>query len=496
MAAPIACDVLVVGGGSSGCVVAGRLAGESDADVVLAEAGPDYGPRAAGGWPADLLDGAALVTSHDWGYTSGSLPGREPIPFPRARVLGGCSSHNGCVVAVGCPADYDGWAALTGDDRWSASAIRPALARALARMSVRTYREDEVGPFHRACLDAASELGLRRADDLDDLDGGLGFGIEPVNIADGVRVNASFAYIDPVRGRPNLSILDRAVCERLIARRGKIEASFRREGEAVRVSAARVVLAAGAYGSPGILLRSGVGDPNDLERAGIEPVVALPGVGRNLHDHPIVELEFAGSERLRALLEESAATRFTPEEQTLGKRRSSRATGPYDLHLFPVAGHPRSLLDGRVMLVVAAMEPRSRGMLRITSADSEMVPEIDHGYLSDAAGHDLAVLAEGIELARTLAAAEPLRSLIGPEISPSVDQPVERYHAHYFHPVGTCAMGAATDPLAVCDGAGRVRGLDGVVVADCSLMPVVPRANTNLPAVLVGERIADAMLGG
>ena len=116
------------------------------------------------------------------GTPAAPLPGREPIAFPRARVMGGCSSHNGCVVAVGCPADYDGWAALTGDDRWSASAIRPALARALARMSVRTYREDEVGPFHRACLDAASELGLPRADDLDDLDGGLGFGIEPVNI--------------------------------------------------------------------------------------------------------------------------------------------------------------------------------------------------------------------------------------------------------------------------------------------------------------------------
>jgi choline dehydrogenase len=225
-------------------------------------------------------------------------------------------------------------------------------------------------------------------------------------------------------------------------------------------------------------------------------VVALPGVGRNLHDHPIVELEFAGSEHLQAVLAESAASRFTPEEQTLGKLRSSRATGPYDTHLFPVAGHPRSLLAGRVMLVVAAMEPRSRGALRSTSADCEVPPSIDHGYLSDPAGDDLAVLAEGIEVARALAAATPLRSLIGEEISPSADLPVERYHAHYFHPVGTCAMGAATDPLAVCDGGGRVRGLEGVIVADCSLMPVVPRANTNLPAVLVGERIADAMLAG
>ena len=496
MTSRIACDVVVVGGGSSGCVVAGRLATESDARVVLVEAGPDYGPRTSGRWPADLLDGGALVTSHDWGYGSGEIAGREPVAFPRARVIGGCSSHNGCVVAVGCPADYDGWVAASGDDRWRADAIRPALARALGRLAVRTYGEDEVGPFHRACLDAAVALGLPRADDLDDLDGGLGFGIEPVNIDGGVRVNAAFAYVDPARACPNLTILDRALCDRVVSTGAGVEVFVRRDGQEVRVVAETVVLSAGAYGSPAILQRSGIGDPADLRAAGIAPLVDLPGVGRNLHDHPIVELEFAGSERLRQLLAESASARFTPEEQTLGKLRSSRATGPYDLHLFPVAAHPLSLLAGRVLLVIAAMEPRSRGWLRVAGADPEAEPVIEHGYLSDPEGSDRAVLAEGIERARELAATEPLRALIGDEIPPSLDHAIEQIHAHYYHPVGTCAMGAEADPLAVCDGAGRVRGIAGVVVADCSLMPVVPRANTNLPAVIVGERIADALLAG
>ena len=126
-------------------------------------------------------------------------------------MIGGCSSHNGCVVAVGCPADYDAWAAATGDDRWSAASIRPALARALDRLAVRTYTEDEVGPLHRACLEAAVALGLPRADDLDDLDGGVGFGIEPVNVDGSVRVNAAFAYLDPARERANLTILDQAL---------------------------------------------------------------------------------------------------------------------------------------------------------------------------------------------------------------------------------------------------------------------------------------------
>ena len=164
------------------------------------------------------------------------------------------------------------------------------------------------------------------------------------------------------------------------------------------------------------------------------------------------------------------------------------------MHLFPIAAHEHSLLAGRVMLVVAAMDPLSRGALHVAGPDPEAAPVIDHGYLSDPAGEDLAVLAEGAERARELAAAGPLRELIGAELAATRESPLERFHAHYYHPSGTCAMGAADDPLAVCDGAGRVRGLDGVVVADCSLMPVIPRANTNLPAVMVGERIADSLL--
>ena len=500
MAAALDCDVVVVGGGSAGCVVAGRLAGESDADVVLLEAGPDYGAQGDPRWPADLLDGGALVTSHDWGYASGELPGREPIGFSRARVIGGCSSHNGCIVAVGCPADYDAWARIAGDASWAADALRPLFARALARLRVRHYDPDEVGPFHQACLDAASALEVPRRDDLDDLDGGIGFGSEPVNVEHGVRVNAAFAYLDPVRGRPGLRIVDEALCDRIVHRDDGVEVIAWRGGEELRVRAGTAVLAAGSYGSPSILLRSGTGDPAELRAVGIEPVHPLPGVGRNLHDHPVVELEFAGSERLRAALGAAMAERFTPEEQSLGKLRSSRAEGPYDLHVIPVAAHEHSLLAGRVLIAVGAMEAHSRGRLRLAAADPDAAPLLDHGYLTDAEGHDLAVLAEGIARARELAAAEPLRELIGSELVPGpgadLDTTIPRIHGHYYHPAGTCAMGLASDPLAVCDGQGRVHGLERVVVADCSLMPVVPRANTNVPAVVVGERIADTLLAG
>ncbi len=498
MAGAVECDVVVVGGGSAGCVVAGRLAAEGAADVVLLEAGPDYGAQGDPRWPADLLDGGALVTSHDWGYGSGDLPGREPIGFARARVVGGCSAHNGCIVAVGCPADYDEWARVAGDPAWSADALRPLFARALARLRVRHYRSDEIGPYHQACLDAAAALGIPRADDLDDLDGGAGFGAEPVNVEHGVRVNAAFAYLDPARDRPGLRILDETLCESIVERADAVEVVARRHEEQLRVRAATVVLAAGAYGSPAILLRSGVGDPAELRAVGIEPLHPLPGVGRNLHDHPVVEVEFAGSERLTAALRAAAAERFTPEEQSLGKLRSSRTEGPYDLHVIPVAAHEHSLLAGRVLVAVGAMEPRSRGRLRLAAADPAVPPLLDHGYLSDPEAHDLAVLEEGIERARELAATEPLASLIGPEVVPGpgadLRTAIPRIHGHYFHPVGTCAMGRASDPLAVCDGGGRVHGLERVFVADCSLMPVVPRANTNVPAVVVGERVADVLL--
>jgi choline dehydrogenase len=496
----IECDVAVIGGGSAGCVVAGRLAAESSAEIVLLEAGPDYGAQADGRWPADLLDGGALATSHSWGYTSGDLyPGRDPIEFQRARVIGGSSSHNGCIAAVGCPEDYDGWAALTGDAGWSAEAIRPLIARALHRLRVRDYDDAEIGPYHRACIAAATTLGVPRAHDLADLDGSVGFGAEPVNVEHGTRVNAAFAYLDPARGRPNLRVLDNVLCDRLRFGGNEVEVVGQRQGGEIRVRAGRVVLAAGTYGSPAVLLRSGVGDADELGTLGIEPVHALPGVGANLHDHPLVEIDFAGSDELRELLRDAAEVGFVPEEQSIGKLRSSHSTGPYDLHLMPVAGLEHSLFAGRVLIGAAALEPRSRGRLQIRSVDPEVAPLLDHGFLSDPDGDDLAVLVEGVAMLRELAAEPILRSLIGPEISPGSDADltaaIRRTHGHYFHPVGTCAMGKASDPSAVCNGEGAVHGLDRVVVADCSLMPVVPRANTNIPAVVVGERIADVLLG-
>lgn len=477
----LSAEVVVIGAGSAGCAVAGRLA-ERGRDVLLLEAGPDYGPSDSGRWPADLLSARMLATSHDWGYTSGRWA------FERARVMGGCSSHNGAIAAVGQRQEYDAW----GLPGWSGDEVASIYEDVLSRMRVRAYERHEAGPFHARCMDAAEALGWPIASDLCDLDAGPSFGMETVNVVGDVRWNAAFAYVDPVRGA--LRILDDALVDRLETGPSGTRVLAVRHGEPVVLEAGTVVVSCGAYGSPLLLERSGIGDPAVLRAAGVEVRHELPGVGANLHDHPICHADRAVSPQLQQWLDEVTATGFLPEEQTLGKFVSSRSPdGRYDMHLFPVcASDQTSMLYGQVRVEVSCVDVRSRGIVHLTSPDPAAHPHIDHGYLSDPEGHDLAVLREGIVLAEQLLSHPRLAEVLGDRITDmSTDRAIYDTVAHYYHPVGTCAMGDG--PLAVCDADGRVHGVPGLVVADASLMPQITRANTNLPAVMIGERIARTL---
>lgn len=504
MQIPRAADTVVIGGGTSGAVQAGLLAEHSDECIVVLEAGPDFGPFESGRWPADLLDARALGYTHDWKYTSEDTYPDRVVPFERAMVIGGCSSHNGCAAIWGSRIDYDAWVA-SGLDGWSSDELLPIFERANARMRVKDYRESEVTPFHRAILAAAETAGIPRTSDLNDLDEDEGMAPSPVNIADGVRWNSAFAYLDPVRDRPNLTIVGNAVVDRIEIEGGRgIRVHFQSPEGPASIEAGRIVVAGGTYGSPAVLLRSGVGDPAALRSIGIAPVHNLPGVGQNLHDHSAVQMSWAGTPELVAQMQAFAADSWMPEEQSIAKIRSdiypSDEAG-FDLHIYPVGG---PTADGwRWDFPIACMTPQSRGEVTLRSADPTVAPRLQHRYLSDEAGHDRQVLIEGVKKAREIASQSPLRELLGEETLPGIGSQsddeiagwVESSVFHYYHPVGTCAMGPEGEPMAVTNARGKVHGLENVFVADCSIIPVIPRANTNIPAVVIGERIAGWLLG-
>ena len=488
-------DTVVIGGGTAGAAVAAHLAQAGPGSVLLIESGPDYGALAEGHWPPPLLDARSLPGGHDWGYLNGASTGRPGHLLERARVIGGCSAHNGCAAIWGSRVDYDGWAAL-GNEGWSTDDLLPFFKSASESLRVKRISASEVTPWQQACLDTAPKIGIPQVADLNNLDEDIGMSTSPVNILDGVRWNTSFAYLDPLRGSERLNIqggiqVDRLQLEgdRVIA----IEAIG--PHEPLTIEAERIILCAGTYGSPAILLRSGIGPDADLRALGIETRLDRP-VGRNLHDHPAVYLKYSGTPQLvAAMMDFFAKGGVLFSEQTIAKFRSKFCTSAYDLHLFPVGGQFFDTADSwEFLLPVANMTPLSRGSVQLRSTDPFDTLKIDTAYLSDPEGRDLAILWNGIEQVRDYACQAPLAELVGVEISPTVEyrtpEDVRRDNMHYYHPVGTCKMGLESDPTAVVDARGKVHGIDNLYVADASIMPVVPRANTNIPALVVGERIA------
>lgn len=501
---PVAAEAIVVGGGSAGAAVAARLT-EGGREVLLLEAGPDPGPLGDPRWPADLVDATRLGTSLDWGFDSGDTYPDQVVGFERSRVIGGSSAHNGAVQTWGHRADYDAWAEACGPG-WSADALAPLFERASAQLRVRTYERAELTPWQEAWFEAGPAAGLPQLADLNDLDETVGIAPESVNIvADGVRFNNAFAYLDPLREEPRLRIAGDSMIDRLLLDGDRVAGVVVARGEErIEVRAPLVVLCGGTFCTPAVLLRSGVGPADDLRALGIEVAVDLPGVGANLHDQPFVLMSWEGSEEIERAMAARAAAGWAPDEQVMAKAASSFDPGRFDLHLLPYS--PTHLGEGRTWHAGAGcLLPRSRGAVKLRDADPSTLPHVDHRFYTDPDGHDTAVLAEGVELLRELAAQPPLSRLLGAEIAPGpvgLDTPAQiREHLlghvdSYWHPVGSCRMGAAGDPEAACDGAGQVRGVAGCFVADCALMPEIPRATTAMPATVIGERISSFILEG
>jgi choline dehydrogenase-like flavoprotein len=435
----------VLGGGTAGCVLAGRLSKNPDLSVCLVEAGPDYGPHEAGGWPQDILDARALAFSHSWETD------REDRSQLRARILGGCSAHNACIVLEGDPADYDEWG-----PGWTYAELEPYLRRAERELRTRPLERGELSPWHRAFAEAGGEDTI----------------LHPLNIVDGVRWNAAFAYVDPARNRPNLTITADTIVDRVLFDGDRAVGATTSAGD---LGGGTVVVTAGAYGSPAILLRSGIG-----------PEQGLP-VGEGLSDHVGVGFGYEPVSGLVDATEEFARSHFvTMGEVTLRASSCFCPEGLRDLFLFPAVDHCEE--GWEFTAAVFAMKPESRGRVQLTSADPRAPLAIEHGFLAEE--RDAAVLTEGVEAMRHAAAHDSVRQLCR-EVRPGPKADVEAYvraeARGFFHPTGTCAVGRVVDPE------GRVLGLENLYVADASIMPTIPRANTNLSTAAIAERIAELL---
>jgi choline dehydrogenase len=499
-------DYIVVGAGSSGCVVASRLSQDPDVRVLLVEAGGSCDHPAVHDptqWPT-LFSGPL-----DWGYVT--VPQRHAagriVPCPRGKMLGGCHSHNASAWVHGHPSDYDNWA-YQGNAGWDFESVLPLLKMSESYAGGASRFRGAAGPLHvelprdpnpiaATFLDAARETGLPVVEDHNagQMEGASYFNL---TIKTGRRNSVVQAYLAPALERPNLTCLAEAETTRLLLERGRcLGIEFTRAGSIERAMADReVVVCAGAIGSPRLLLLSGMGPAGDLNRLGIPVVLDLPGVGNNLQDHVLLAgLNYEVKGELPPLRNNGA-------ESTLWWRSDSRLPGP-DLQPviieFPFASAELAsqVPPNCYAIAPGLVRPASRGHVRLTSSDPSVDPAIDMNYL--ACDADVRALLVCLDLCREIGAASAFARFRKREVLPNtrdrsaLAEFVRASAFTFFHPTSTCKMGI--DEMAVVDPRLRVHGVEGLRVADASIMPTVTTGNTNAPSVMIGEKLVQLLIG-
>ncbi|WP_233843728.1 choline dehydrogenase [Dyella sp. 2HG41-7] len=521
-------DYVIVGAGSAGCVLANRLSARASQRVLLLEAGgADWHPFIH--MPAGLAH-LAKNRRLNWNYETEPEPHllNRRLWWPRGKTLGGSSSINAMCYVRGVPADYDAWAQATDDERWSWSHVLPWFlhsenntrgASALHAVDGPLYVSDlrYRNELSAALIDAAVGAGFERNADFNGPTQ-AGFGFYQVTQRDGARCSAAAAYLHPVRERTNLQVRTRALVEQIVIEHGRVTGVQLRHAQGSEiVRAGNVILAAGAINSPQLLMLSGIGPANHLREHGISPVAHLPGVGEGLQDHlDICTLvhctrnvtydklnELAVGWRFLRHRDGPGSSNIAESGGFVRSRLATDARCDMQFHFVPALldDHGRHRLRGvGYTLHACYLHPRSRGRLRLRSADPSSPIAIHAGYLSDPEGHDLARMIEAAKLSREIFAQstfDPYRGrAVFPESNPASDAEweafIRRKAETIYHPVGTCRMGR--DAQAVVDSELRVQGVDGLRVVDASVMPALTSGNTNAPTIMIAERAAALML--
>ena len=507
-------DYVIIGAGSSGCVLANRLSEDSDKTVLLLEAGPDYPDFER--LPIDLKDGYNVWRSaygdHNWGYTATATPLQpERIQIPRGRATGGSSAINGQVLFRGVPEDYDNWAAW-GNDEWSFTSVLPYFRKLENDLDfpggdfhgnegpipVRRFKRQELMPTSAAFYDACVELGFPQDPDQNHPDSD-GIAIRPLNNIDGVRMSTALTYLNPSRHRMNLTCRGDVTVHRVMFQ-GKRAVGVQAEsgGQTFTVEGEEIIISSGAIASPQMLMLSGIGPIQHIQGLGIPIVHELPGVGENLRDHPAVFTLFRGigdgppasAPSIQVGLRYSPATSRTradiqvsPILMTSEHRPASVKIDSEDFHFGFSAALQNAVTAGR---------------LRLVSADPHVQPELNYDYLSDPTDRER--MRDAVHLGVRLADHPVFKDIIAERINPTDDDLASEealdnwllrnaYTQH--HSSGTCKMGPASDNMAVVDQYCRVYGLENLRVVDASVMPDVIRANTNATTIMIAERVAD-----
>ncbi|UGY20197.1 GMC family oxidoreductase N-terminal domain-containing protein [Bradyrhizobium septentrionale] len=525
-------DYIVVGAGSAGCVLANRLSVDASTRVLLLEAGgSDNNPLFS--MPAGFAKMTKGIPS--WGYST--VPqrhlGARVLRYTQAKVLGGGSSINAQVYTRGNARDYDGWAA-DGATGWSYADVLPYFKRTEDNQRfVDAYhaRRGPLGvsvpvnplPISEAFLLAGQEYGMPYNPDFNGARQ-EGVGHYQVTVRDARRCSTATAYLQPIRGRPNLTVLTDAYSTRIVVENGRaVGIASVRGGQREIVRAEReVILASGAIGSPRLLLLSGIGPADHLKSVGVKPIHDLPGVGENLQDHldvyAIAECKgdvtydsyvklhrmiWAGLEYLLFKRGPVASTLFETGGFWYVEPAARAQEWPdVQFHLGLGSGIEagvEKLKHAGVTLNSAFLRPGSRGTVRLASGDPSAMPLIDPNYWSDARDRPAAI--EGLKMAREILRQPALEPFVMVERMPGVAATSEAALVDYavrtcktdHHPIGTCRMG--TDQLAVVDPSLRLRGVDGLRICDASVMPRITSSNTNAPTIMIAEKAADLILG-